>query len=168
MTRMIKRPLFLLSILISSCMPMQPEDPVATQLQTREIQTRNFDTQDTKLVMKSMMNVLQDEGYMIKNAVIELGLLSAEKNLNIENKGAAFIATLACGANARWSKQQIIEASANISEFGLQTRVRINFQIKTFDNLGCVQDIVAVNDPLFYCSFFEKVSKGIFLEQQEI
>lgn len=139
-----------------------------TQLQVREVQTKDFDTADTKLVMKSMMNVLQDEGFIIKNAVIDLGLLSAEKIINVENRGTAIFMTLAMGHEARWEKQQTLEASANVSEFGSKTLVRINFQTKTLDNFGCPRDVKSIQDPLFYQDFFEKVSKGIFIQEQQI
>lgn len=155
-------------VMLTGCMhPHSDEGPV-TQLQKREIQTRDFETSDTKLVMKSMMNVLQDEGFIIKNAVVDLGLLSAEKIIDVENKGKAIFATMLAGSNARWNKQQIFEASANVSEFGAKTRIRINFQTKTIDNYGCPQDVVTLNDPLYYQKFFDKVSKGIFLQEQEI
>lgn len=154
-------------VLLTGCIRPQQEEPV-TQLQIREIQTRDFEIKDSKLVMKSMMNVLQDEGFIIKNAVADLGLLSAEKNIDVENKTQAFFATLIAHENARWSKQQILEASANVSEFGSKTRVRINFQTKTLDNYGCPKDVVTLNEPLYYQDFFDKVGKGIFLQEQEI
>lgn len=139
-----------------------------TQLQVREVQTREFDTCDTKLIMKSMMNVLQDEGFIIKNAVADLGLLSAEKNIDVENKSSAILCRMLAGNNARWSKQEILEASGNVTEYGSKTRVRMNFQTKTIDNFGCPQDIKTVNDPKFYQEFFDKVSKGIFIQEQGI
>lgn len=155
------------TFLLTGCVHF-PSEPPMTQLQVREIQTRDFDTSDTKLVMKSMMNVLQDEGFMIKNAVIDLGLLNAEKIRDVENTSKVMMARLLSGEYARWDKQQTVEASANVSEFGSKTRVRINFQIKTLDNFGCPQDVISVSDSLYYQRFFEKVSKGIFLQEQEI
>lgn len=156
------------SVMMSGCVRTPAEDPIATQLQTREIQTRDFDTNDTKMVMKSMMNVLQDEGFIIKNAVMDLGLLSAEKNIDIENKMHAFAAAIFIGPQARLNKLQILEASANVSEFGPKTRVRINFQTKTMDNFGCPKDVITIKDPSYYQIFFDKVGKGIFIQEQEI
>jgi len=157
------------SLLVTGCIRPSSERPPMTQLQTREVQSRDFDTDNIKLVMKSMMNVLQDEGFIIKNAMLDLGLLSAEKNIDVEDKFHAFAACLAAGAQqARWSKYQILEASANVSEFGAKTRVRINFQRKTLDNYGCPKDVITLKDPQYYQTFFEKVSKGIFLQEQEI
>lgn len=157
--------------LMSGCAYMQNDDPPLTQLQIRELQTKELDTPDTKLVMKSMMNVLQDEGYIIKNVVADMGLLSAEKNVDIENKALAILMislNAQTPGNARWKKQQILEASANVTEFGKTTKVRINFQIKTLDNIGNVHSVVTVKDPKYYQEFFDKVSKGVFIQEQGI
>ena len=43
--------------------------PQKTQLQIRQFQTRSYETNDTKMVMKAMLNVLQDDGFIVKNAV---------------------------------------------------------------------------------------------------
>lgn len=157
----------LTSTILTGCGLNRCSETPLTQLQIREVQSREFDTKDTKLVMKAMMNVLQDDGYIIKNAVADLGLLSAEKNIDIENKTSAFFMTLLV-QNARWNKHQILEASANVSEFGNKTRVRINFQIKTIDNFGCPQDVLSLEDSQYYQDFFEKVYKGIFIQEQAI
>jgi PBP1b-binding outer membrane lipoprotein LpoB len=154
------------ALLLTGC--VQSHTAPMTQLQTREIQTRDFDTANTKLVMKTMMNVLQDEGFIVKNAVMDIGLLSAEKNIDVENTSKAVIAVLLGGAQARWSKQQTVEASANISEFGAKTRVRINFQTKLLDNFGCPQEVITITDLTYYRAFFDKVSKGLFLQEQGI
>ena len=154
--------------LFSGCAFYQQTEPPMTQLQIREIQTRELDTDDKSLVMKSMMNVLQDEGFIIKNVVSDVGLLSAEKNIDIENKTSAFFASVLNGNNARWNKQQILEASANLSEFGKKTKVRINFQVKTIDNFGLPRNVVTIMDPVYYQDFFDKVSKGAFIQEQDI
>jgi hypothetical protein len=155
--------------LFSSCAFHQQSDlPTMTQLQIREIQTRELETSDKKLVMKSIMNVLQDEGFIIKNAVADVGLLSAEKNIDIENHTKAFLAKAFVGPHARWSKQQVLEASAHLSEFGKKTRVRINCQIKTLDNFGQPREVVTIMNSLYYQDFFDKVSKGVFIQEQGI
>jgi ribosomal protein S8 len=156
----------LAAALLTGCAHHTAEPPL-TQLQIREVQSREFHTSDTKLVMKSMMNVLQDEGFIVKNAVADLGLLSAEKTIDIENKTSAFLLCL-LNHQARWSKQDVLEASANVSEYGYKTRVRMNFQIKRMDNYGCPQDVQTILDPEYYQDFFDKVHKGIFIQEQEI
>ena len=145
-----------------------PVTPPKTQLEIREFQTRDYDTPDMKMVMKSLLNVLQDDGYIVKVANVDLGLLSATKEVNIENKGEAFILVLLAGHNARWKKNSIIECSGNVTQMGKVCKVRMNFQVKTMDNKGGVVDVKVIEDPTFYQSFFAKVDKGIFIGKQKL
>lgn len=139
-----------------------------TQLQIREFQTRTYDTNDVKLVMKAMLNVLQDEGYIVKNAVPELGLLTAEKQADVESKTEAFFAAFFAGAQARWKKACFIECSANVSEHGKQTRVRVNFQSKILDNKGGIVELKQIEDEKYYQDFFSRVDKGIFIQKEKL
>jgi len=139
-----------------------------TQLEIREYQTREYDTKDVKMVMKSLLNVLQDDGFIVKNASVDLGLISATKEINVENKTEAIILGLLGGQNASWKKNSIIECSGNVSEHGNVTRVRINFQAKTLDNRGIVINVGQITEPIYYHDFFTKVDKGIFLGKQKV
>jgi hypothetical protein len=139
-----------------------------TQLEIREYQTREYDTKDVKMVMKSLLNVLQDDGFIVKNASVDLGLISATKEINVENKTEAIILGLLGGQNASWKKNSIIECSGNVSEHGNVTRVRINFQAKTLDNRGNVINVGQITEPIYYHDFFTKVDKGIFLGKQKV
>ena len=142
--------------------------PQKTQLQIREFQTRSYETNDAKMVMKAMLNVLQDDGFIVKNAVLDLGLLSAEKSVDIENKGEAFLAAFFLGVNAEWKKASIIECTANVSEYGKQTRVRVNFQVKVLNNKGGIIKIEQIDDEKYYQDFFSKVDKGVFIQKEKI
>jgi len=142
--------------------------PPMTQLQIREFQTREYDVKDVKMVMKALLNVLQDDGYIAKNASVELGLLSAEKDVDVESKGEAFLCALFVGPQGRWKKHCVLECSGNVSEHGEKTRVRINFQAKTIDNHGAVMAVKQIDDPNFYQEFFSKVDKGIFIGKQKL
>ena len=166
---MIKLIVFALALTcLAGCVPMMPVQPEKTQLQIREFQTRIYDTTDTKMVMKAILNVLQDDGYMVKNANTELGLLTATKEVNIENKGQALFLTLLAGRDARYAKNSEIESTANVSEFGKQTKVRLNFQVKSYDNHGNVMEVKQIADEKFYQDFFAKADKGIFIQKQKI
>ena len=139
-----------------------------SQLQIREFQTRAYDTNDTKMVMKAMLNVLQDDGFIVKNAVVDMGLLSAEKSVDVQNNGEAFMIQFFGGQNAVWKKASIIECSANVSEYGKECRVRVNFQVKIMDNKGGIMKIEQINDEKYYQDFFAKVDKGIFIQKEKI
>ena len=113
-----------------------------------------------------MLNVLQDDGFMIQNANVELGLLSAYKDMNVESAGDKFWSTVWLGKNTRWKKNSRIDCTANVSEFGKNTRVRVTFQEKILDNKGEVAKLELINDPSFYQAFFTKVSKGLFIQTE--
>ncbi|MBI5598627.1 MAG: hypothetical protein HY890_02690 [Deltaproteobacteria bacterium] len=161
--------LFLSVVLIalSGCVATQPAIQ-KSQLQIREFQTRSYDTKDTKMVMKAVMHTLQDDGFIVKQANIDLGLLTAQKEVDVEEVGEAFLLSLLAGSEARYKKNNIIEASANISDFGDQIRVRINFQTKLMNNKSEVMSVVQVEDGKFYQEFFSKVDKAIFLGRENL
>ena len=136
-----------------------------TQLQVREFQSRLFGTKDVKLVIKAMINVLQDEGFIIKTANIELGLLSAIKEVE-GNRDIVSIGSIVI-RDTGGIKSTITECSANISEYGNQVKVRVNFQKKSIDAKG-VREVGLVEDEKYYQSFFAKVDKSVFIEKEKI
>ncbi len=154
----------------------------ATQLETREFQTRMYDTNDVKLIMKAVVNVLQDDGYIITNAVPDLGVLMAKKEVDLGNTSANnnennfwfnFFKALnndnkhrTREEEATYQKTKAVEVSINVTEYGKQTKVRANFQAKILDNKGNVVDVFPVNDAKFYQDFFAKTDKSIFLQKE--
>lgn len=159
--------ILLVAVAFSGCVTATTT-PQKSQLQIRQFQTRTFETSDEKGVMKALLNVLQDDGYIVKNANTDLGLLVAVKEIDITNSGEAVLLTLLAGSNARYQKNAIIEASANVSKIGKKCKVRVNFQKKIFNNKGEVMEVIQVTDQKYYQNFFSKVDKGIFLHKQKL
>lgn len=170
-----------------------PVQPQKSQLQIREFQTREFDTNDVKLIMKAVLNVLQDDGFVVKNAVVDLGLLTATKEIDLGGGGRASSANSNDtywfdvfesvfgsygGRNrasssrqrqqqeVRYNKIKMIEVSVNVSELGSRCKVRANFQAKILDDKGNPVDVYPVEDMKFYQEFFTKVDKGVFIQKQ--
>ena len=154
-------------ILLTACTPM-PVQPVRTQLQIRQDQTREFDTPDQKLVMKAVLNALQDSGFVTKNAVVDLGLITATKERDEEDFANKMISSVIMGNEAQWPKSSVVDATMNVSQFGRSTRVRASFQRKVLDNRGNVVSIEDVIDPEYYQRFFAEVDKSIFIQKQNI
>ena len=167
--------------MISACTIVntyQAPDAPKTQLQTRQVQTREFDTNNVKLIMKAVINVLQDDGFIVKNSQLDLGLLTAQKEIDLsQSRGnsndcwSEFFQGIARNRSRNstdltYSKIKIVESSVNISEFGKQTKVRANFQVKVLDNLGNPKEVYQVEDAKFYQDFFVKVDKGVFIQKQ--
>jgi hypothetical protein len=175
----------LFAVVLASCTVVnQGPPPPKTQLQIREFQTREFDTNDVKLVMKAVINTLQDEGFVVKNAVMDLGLITASKELQISSASSGSSSSdywtdvfvkMFGGKNSsssstreqpRFNKFKVVEASVNVTEMGKRCKVRANFLAKVIDNQGDPSEIYTVDDAKFYQDFFSKVDKGVFLQRQ--
>ncbi|MDX2166710.1 MAG: hypothetical protein SF182_06590 [Deltaproteobacteria bacterium] len=166
------------------CMPTQA--PPKTPLEVRAYQTRDFDTADTQQVMKAMLNVLQDDGYVVRNAVVDLGLITAAKEIDLAPGrsssgafgglgggiiiGGAGPGGVIVGSDAPppFRKSELREFTGNVSASGTQTRVRVSVQRKVLDNRGGVVEVAPIEDAAFYQDFFARMSKGVFLQQQEL
>ena len=168
--------LTLLLLIFSGCgtpsvpgMVLNGKEKQKTQLEIREMQTRTFQTKDNQLLMKAMLNILQDDDYIIEQVNLDLGFFNAQKEVDVEDGGEKFWQTFWWGkAYATYQKNQIIDVTANISEFGEEMRVRVNFRVKVMNNKGGVVIVRQVDDPEYYQKFFAKVDKGIFIEKEKI
>jgi len=139
-----------------------------SQLEVRQMQTRQFDSCDTKTAMKAMMNVLQDDGFIIEQVNQEMGFFNANKVMDTEHSLTKFWGTFWWGPNAQWIENTVIDCTANVSEFGEYIRVRVNFQLKEMNNKGGVEKVYIIDEPKFYQEFFSKVDKGLFIEKENI
>jgi len=157
----------LVALLATGCIH-KPPTPTATPMQVRAIQSREFSTTDDRMVMKAVLNVLQDEGFIAKNAVTDLGLISAMKETDVSKRSDQIWGSIFAGPDARWPMMDVIEATANISPFGKSTRVRISFHQRVLDNRGATMSTFEITDALIYRDFFAKVDKGLFIEKQRI
>src|SRR5262250_2252166 len=165
----VRRPMLLLAAAwMAACAPTAKTPK--TQLEVREFQTRTFDTADSKLVMKAMLNVLQDDGYVVKNAVVELGLITASKDIDIapgrsgpsDGFGGLGGAVIFGGPQTAptYRKTEVRDFTGNVSEFGTQTKVRVSFQSKVLDNRGETVSVEPIDDPVFYQDFFSRMDKS--------
>jgi hypothetical protein len=139
-----------------------------SQLEIREMQTRTYPTRDVKMIMKAMMNVLQDDNFIIKQVNMEMGFFNAAKEFDVEDSGEKMWKTFWAGKNATYKKNSTIECTTNISEFGNEMKVRANFQVKVMDNKGAYVLVGDIDDPIYYQNFFSKVDKGIFIEKEKL
>jgi len=74
--------LYLLSLLaLVGCAATTPANitGAGTQLETRQIQTRRYDTLDKPMTMRSVIATLQDLGFTIDQADTELGTITATR-----------------------------------------------------------------------------------------
>ena len=132
-----------------------------TQLERREMETRFIDTADTARVMRSVVNTLQDSGFIIQEIEPDLGYIRATKSYKRKfiNKGRlagqsfilALMATYAVFSygttsyyvadptrrisNELHKKTVIVDTNVNVEQFGKnKTKVRIVFSQKVLLN----------------------------------
>jgi hypothetical protein len=137
-----------------------------TQLQLREMQQRIYDTPDKEKVLKAIINLLQDDQYMIKNVDANLGYFNAVKEQTriVNDMGEVPL-------------KDIYEVTVNIAEYGNKSKVRVTFLYKCmqlpFKYLGAIADereigSTDIYDAQFYQDFFMKLDKALFIEGQKL
>lgn len=88
-----------------------------SQVQVRQIQTREYDTLDKKDTLRSVLSTLQDLGFVIDKADYELATITATKLQNYQIRMTVTIRErdserLAVRANARFNKRPIEDPRA--------------------------------------------------------
>ncbi len=157
----------MLPLFLSAC--MKTSSTQLTQLQVHEFQTRTFDTTNANEVLTAIVEVFQGQGFMVKNVVPQVGLVSAIKEVNLEDSNPAFLRAVLGSINPAWGgKNSVVEATANVRTFNEQTKVRVTFQQKVMNNSGTLDTVSTIEDPQFYQFFFDEVGKSIFIEKQHM
>lgn len=147
------------------------EKPQQTQLEKRQVQTKTFDSTDKAMIMKAMLNVLQDDGFIVNNANPLLGFISGSKEFDVNDKTIDIEKDFGTSRSSlAWKgvRVAVIEATANVTEYGKEIKVRINFKRKLLNVYGNAQVIDEISDGKYYQDFFAKVDKAIFLQKQKI
>src|SRR5437016_6520732 len=145
-----------------------PEPLPLTQLEIRAIQTRTYSGLDAPTVVKTLVNVLQDDGFLVHYGDAELGLLDASKSVSGFDSGEfdlGLLTRLVTEIQGASPASATLDATVNVSTFGDRVRVRINFQRRVVGVRGAVT-VTQVTDAKGYQEFFAKLDKGLFLERE--
>lgn len=170
----------------------------ADTLANRQLQSRKYDIKSEKELLSASNNVLQDMGFNLDESNMPLGVIVASKSRDATEAGqiagAMFMAFM-FGANAAsYDKVQKIRASLvtkpastnNPIEVDIKTKpgkqikfdqkvelpnsyvVRVTFQRMVWNQKGVLTKIEGINEPEIYQEFFDKLSKSIFLQAQNV
>jgi hypothetical protein len=107
-----------------------------SQVKLRSIQSRVFDTNDRRFLLRTIIATLQDLGFVIDDAEETLGTVTATKLKR-------YVLRVTVSVRPRGDMQMIVRCNA---QYNLQT----------------------VEDPEPYQQFFTALSKGLFLEAQQV
>ncbi|MDO8302402.1 MAG: hypothetical protein Q7T18_04080 [Sedimentisphaerales bacterium] len=166
---------FVSACAISGCgVPQDALRMSPTTLQDRQLQTRMFYTNDEANILSASAAALQDMGFSLDESETELGVIVASKDRSATDAGqvvgAIFIAAMTGVASPIDSKQKIRVSLVTYpsGEKNDKITVRVTFQRIVWDTQGQVTKLQRVDDPKLYEGFFEKLSKSVFLEAQNI
>ena len=183
-----RRALVLLPILILAACETMPGDAFrlsASALAIREMQTREYDSMSDKAILSASTAVLQDMGYAIDEIEEPLGVLSASKradatsgmkafgSLAMDGVKCVFSLMLACNGK-NYSKLDDVQdiRLTLISRPQLDNKndvvVRVTIQRVIWDKKGRLSEQQTITDHQVYASFFDKMSRAVFLEQEGV
>jgi hypothetical protein len=166
-------------------------------LANRQLQSRKYDAKNEKELITASNNVLQDMGFNLDESNMDLGVLVASKNRDATDGGqiaGAVLMAVLFRADASYDKTQKIRASLVTkpaatnnpikvdvtTNSGKQVKfdqpvpaekgyvVRITFQRLVWNQKGVQTKVEGINDPEIYQEFFDKLSKSIFLQAQNV
>lgn len=166
--------LFIMLLALPALARKRQQEEIITpmsQLEKRQFQTRTYESTDKPLVMKALLNVLQDEGFIVYNANPLLGFIYGVKDFDTSDPNIDISKEFGLSkARLNWNgvKVATVETTANVTEYGKSMRVRVNFKRKLLNVYGNAQFIDDINDETYYQDFFSKVDKAIFLQKQKI
>jgi len=182
------RALLLLSMLSLVACETLPRDAFRlseSALATREMQTREYTSMSDTAILSASTAVLQDLGYAIDEVEEPLGVLSASKradatsgikaigSLAMDSVKCIFSFLRACDGK-NYSKLDDVQdiRLTLISRPQLDNEndvvVRITIQRVIWDKKGRLSEQQTVTDSSVYASFFDKMSKAVFLEQEGV
>ena len=124
--------LFVLCLALPVCAKKREAEQIITpmtQLEKRQFQTRTYDSSDKPLIMKAMLNVLQDEGFIVYNANPLLGFIYGVKDFDTSDPNIDITKEFGLSkSRLNWNgvKVATIETTANVTEYGKSIKVRVN------------------------------------------
>ncbi len=120
-------------------------------MEIQDMQSRGFEG-GKQVVFNSVVSVFQDLGYVVSQADLETGIITAEGTTQTDVGLALF------GVN----KNEQAVASAFVEQLGQETRVRLNFVIRTRTGIAG-RDDRAVLEHEVYQNAFERIEQAVFI-----
>lgn len=142
-------------------------------LQRRQAQTRVFETTDEAELLSASAALLQDLGFTLDESEVDLGVIVASKDRDateVAQVVGAVAMAIVFGADVPVDDEQKIRAALVTRK--LEERngyaVRLTMQRIVWNTDRQVSRTEPLDDPAMYQEFFDKLSKSVFLEAQEL
>jgi hypothetical protein len=170
--------LFLLALPLAACASAPPVR-TASPLELRQAQSRSYAETDTRSVLKSVLATLQDEGFTIRTADSDLGVITATRETL--HKGASPTVQAARWTAALFTygaallipvpkyRMSHLEGTAHVEDVsGGEVRLRLSFQYRVLDKNGRVCELTDITDPAVYQAFLAKVDKSLYYQREKL
>ena len=164
------------ALVLAACQQSVPKEALQLSpdsLQRRQAQTRVFETGDEAEILSASAALLQDLGFTLDESEVDLGVIVASKNRDATEVGqvvGAVAVAVLFGARMAVDDQQRIRAALVTRK--LEDRrgyaVRLTMQRIVWNTDGQVSKTEPIDDEQIYQEFFDKLSKSVFLEAQEL
>lgn len=164
-------------LLSTACHTGIPENALQLDPQSlaqRQVQTRIFETEDEAKVLSASSALLQDLGFNIDESESKLGVIVGSKDRSATDAGqviASIFVMMLTGTPVGWDKDQKMRACITTHPVGEQKKsiaVRVTFQRIVWNTEHRITKKEGLTDPEIYKEFFEKLSKSLFLEAQQV
>ncbi len=142
-------------------------------LKLRQLQSRSYSEQNEKQMLNASVEVLQDMGFIIQESDPNLGVITADKKREIENKfiryTQIFLCILAGSSTYGIEKTHVLRTSITTTpQNNSEIKVRVNFQREIFDIHDNLVGRQSIHEEKIYNGFFSKLSKSLFLEENNV
>jgi len=160
--------------MVAGCASL-PKDALSaseTLMSDRVMQSRKYETTDEDRILLSCAGVLQDLGFILEESDTDIGLISASKMrsaLDPRQIIVSYAAVFLFMPPLPTDKEQKFRASVTTRPAGdSHIAVRVTFQRIVWNSQEDVTRREPLKEPEFYQEFFDRLSKSIFLDAQQI
>ena len=67
-----------------------------------------------------------------------------------------------------YRKIEVSSFTGNVSQSGVETKVRVSVRRKVLDNRGDTVVVQPIEDPVFYQDFFSRMDKSLYLQKEQL
>lgn len=164
---------FITAFYLSSCMPETPKPPPLpnmSQLEIRQMQTRQYPSLDQTRALKAVIAALQDQGFTITMVDNKLGLVTASMDITKVDKATKEWSAWFSYAPTSAIYQTALHflANATVRNDDKLTVIRISIVEQSKTNTGGVLWSQPLYDQKIYQEIFSKIEKSLFLEKANI
>lgn len=146
----------------------------AESMSLRQMQTRKYDTNDQNKIIQAAVGLLQDDGFTISEVEADLGILTASKMRDAVESGqvaGAVVLAVLFGVVIPVDKEQMMNASIVVSEAPSNPNasiVRVTFSRLVWNTENALSKAERLEEPEMYQVFFSRLSKSLFLTEQQL